>query len=55
LSKPDVLDIAPAQGDNRFLVSLTNVSGDWSLGLMLMDLGGNAMPDVAYSAPCRLE
>jgi len=36
--KPNVLDIAPAQGDNRFLVKLT-------------DLGGNAIPDVTYSAP----
>jgi hypothetical protein len=26
-SKPSVLDIALAQGDNRFLVKLTNVSG----------------------------
>jgi len=37
-SKPNVLDIALAHGDNRFLVKLT-------------DLGGNAVPDVAYSAP----
>ncbi len=50
-SKPNVLDIALAQGDNRFLVKLTNVSGDWSLSLKLTDLGGNAIPDVTYSAP----
>jgi hypothetical protein len=37
-SKANVLDIALAQGDNRFLVKLT-------------DLGGNAIPDVTYSAP----
>ena len=49
--KPNVLDIAPAQVDNRFLVKLTNVSGDGSLSLKLTDLGGNAVPDVAYSAP----
>jgi len=46
-----VLDIALAQGDNRFLVKLTNVSGDSSLSLKLTDLGGNAIPDVTYSAP----
>jgi hypothetical protein len=50
-SKPNLLDIAPAQGDNRFLVKPTNVSGDWSLSLKLTDLGGNAIPDVTYSAP----
>jgi len=49
-SKPNVLDIALAQGDNRFLVKLTNISGDWSLCLKLTDLGGNAIPDVTYSA-----
>ena len=49
-SKPNLLDIAPTQGDNRFLVKLTNVSGDWSLSLKLKDLGGNAIPDVTYSA-----
>ena len=48
--KPTLLDIAPAQGDNRFLVKLTNVSGDWSLSPKLTDLGGNAIPDVTYSA-----
>jgi len=50
-SKPNVLDIALAQGDNRFLVKLTDVSGDWALSLKLTDLGGNAIPDVTYSAP----
>jgi hypothetical protein len=50
-SKPNVLDIAPAQGDNWFVVKPTNVSGDWSLSLKLTDLGGNAIPDVTYSAP----
>lgn len=49
-SKPNVLDIALAQGDNRFLVKLTNVSGDWSLSLKLTDRGGNAIADVTYSA-----
>ena len=37
-SKPNVLDIALAQGDNRFPVKLT-------------DLGSGAIPDVTYSAP----
>jgi hypothetical protein len=36
-SKPNVLDIALAQGDNWFLVKLTN-------------LGANAIPDGTYSA-----
>jgi hypothetical protein len=49
-SKPNVLDIALAQGDNQFLVKLTNVSEDWSLSLKLTDLGGNAILDVNYSA-----
>jgi len=54
-SQPNVVDIVMAQDDNRFLVTLTNVRGHWSLSLMLRDLGARVMPDVADSAPCRLE
>lgn len=50
-SKPNVLDIATVQRDNRFLVKLASVGGDWLLSLRLTDLGGNAIPDVTYSAP----
>ncbi|MBN1816408.1 MAG: hypothetical protein JW828_03550 [Sedimentisphaerales bacterium] len=49
-SRPNVLDIPLAQGDNRFLIKLTNISGDWSFSLKLTDLQGEALPDVAYSA-----
>jgi hypothetical protein len=52
--QPNVLDIARGQGDNRFLVRLTNVGGDWSLGLKVTGLGSNVMPDVTYSAPRRI-
>lgn len=50
-SRPNVLDIALAQGDNRFMVKLTHISGDWSFSLKLTDLGGEPLPDVTYSAP----
>ncbi|NLH15613.1 MAG: hypothetical protein GX455_03435 [Phycisphaerae bacterium] len=50
-SRPNVLDIALAQGDNRFLIKLTHISGDWSFSLKLTDLGGDLLPDVIYTAP----
>jgi len=50
-SEPNVMDIATVQRDNQFLVKLAGVGGDYSLSRRLMDLGGNAIPDVSHSAP----
>ncbi len=47
----NVMDIATVQRDNQFLVKLASVGGEYSLSRRLMDLGGNAIPDVSHSAP----